>query len=139
MCNSYVASSLAGCPYLVSGTSPTHQLRILPGRIPSQPSGHLGQGDIPLTNGISSWSSGELDRWGRTYMDQFTCFKQHPCLRTLYPDCLVEHQAIRGMAGLAATCLQRITHSASAFIHHSSICEQMCRVFCMNHTSSLTQ
>lgn len=68
MCNSYVASSLAGCPYLVSGTSPTHQLRILPGRIPSQPSGHLGQGDIPLTNGISSWSSGELDRWGRTYL-----------------------------------------------------------------------
>jgi len=75
MCNSYVASSLAGCPYLVSGTSPTHQLRILPGRIPSQPSGHLGQGDIPLTNGISSWSGGELDRWGRTYFIFYVVFR----------------------------------------------------------------
>jgi len=37
--------------------------------MPPQQSGHLGQGDIPLTSRTSPWSSGELERWGRTDID----------------------------------------------------------------------
>jgi len=49
---------------------PTHQPRILTGRMPSRPSCPLGQGDILLVNRTSSSPSEKLGRWGRTYTSQ---------------------------------------------------------------------